>query len=142
MNAQEIQSLAGEELKEKAKELGIKLTGNPSEDTIRKRIRETLGIADNADQDGKPPQQSAKKNSDSKKEYLIQIATDKENKQAVPVGVNGKVYRIKRGVKVKVPAAVVEVLNNAVQTHYEEDENGDLQPIESFSYQFTVFGEA
>ncbi len=33
-----------------------------------------------------------------------------------PVGVNGKIYQIKRGVKVNVPASVVHVLENAIAT--------------------------
>ena len=45
-------------------------------------------------------------------------------KRDVPVGVNGKVYLIKRGEDVRVPVEVVEVLKNAKRVVYDRDENG------------------
>jgi hypothetical protein len=48
------------------------------------------------------------------------------------VGVNGKVYQIQRGVEVKVPQEVVEVLRTAVATRFvkvkREDGESDLVP--------------
>lgn len=45
--------------------------------------------------------------------------------QPVPVGVNGRVYVIKRGVRVMVPRAVVNVLNDAVVTQMEHTGSGE-----------------
>ncbi|MCA0276250.1 MAG: hypothetical protein LCH86_09610 [Proteobacteria bacterium] len=59
-------------------------------------------------------------------------------KEAVPVGVNGKVYLIKRGVPVDVPEAVVAVLKNANKVQYDRGPNGEpinptLVPTHPFS---------
>jgi hypothetical protein len=43
------------------------------------------------------------------------------------VGVNGRGYQIKRGVEVLVPPEVVEVLNNAIITHFEPDKDGGMR---------------
>lgn len=46
--------------------------------------------------------------------------------EAVPVGVNGKVARIMRGVDVRVPVEYVEVLKNATKTVYDRGPNQEL----------------
>ena len=47
--------------------------------------------------------------------YEVELPISKENQSDVTVGINGKVYRIQRGKKVKVPAAVYEVLMNSMK---------------------------
>lgn len=42
----------------------------------------------------------------------------KEGREAVPVGLNGRMYLIPRGTPCEVPEEVVEVLNNAVETRF------------------------
>jgi len=59
---------------------------------------------------------------EDEKMYLIEIDEVEGRPNFEVVGVNGKVFRIQRGVPAKVPGSVLEVLNNAVaerivQTH-------------------------
>lgn len=62
-------------------------------------------------------------------------------KQAVPVGVNGKVYLIKRGEDVEVPAEVIEVLKNAKRVVFDKDENGQpINPTYVPTHPFSIVG--
>ena len=60
--------------------------------------------------------------SEGEKQYLIEIDEVEGRPNFEVVGVNGKVFKIQRGVPVKIPHSVLEVLNHAVaerivQTH-------------------------
>ena len=46
------------------------------------------------------------------KTVTIRLPLTREEKDGVPVGVNGRTWLIKRGVDVEVPACVAEVLRN------------------------------
>jgi len=60
-------------------------------------------------------------------------------KEHVPVGVNGKVYLIKRGEPVKVPVEVVHVLENAKTTAYDRGPNGEpINPTDVLKHPFSV----
>lgn len=60
-------------------------------------------------------------------------------KEHVPVGVNGKVYLIKRGEPVKVPIEVVHVLENAKTTAYDRGPNGEpINPTDVLKHPFSV----
>lgn len=62
--------------------------------------------------------------------------------EAVPVGVNGKVARIMRGVDVRVPIEYVEVLKNATKTVYGRGPNQELiEPRQVPTYPFSIVGE-
>lgn len=66
----------------------------------------------------------------------IVLSEDDKDTQPVQVGVNGRMYVIKRGVRVSVPKAVVEVLQHAVKTVYP---SGDLNsPREVLQYPFQI----
>lgn len=56
----------------------------------------------------------------------------------VPVGVNGKVFQIKRNVPVMVPPSVVEVLNHAVQTQFIPQKDGSMKTREFRRISFSV----
>ncbi|KQT54636.1 hypothetical protein ASG43_03350 [Aureimonas sp. Leaf454] len=61
--------------------------------------------------------------------------------EAVPVGVNGTVARIMRGVDVDVPAEYVEVLKNANKEIFERGPNGELtNPKLVPIYPFSIIG--
>lgn len=62
---------------------------------------------------GKPATKGVQ-NTQSDQEELVEIRINKDRKDQsdVTVSVNGKVYRIKRGEKVKVPKYIVAVLEN------------------------------
>lgn len=66
-----------------------------------------------------------------------------EGKQPVPVGVNGKVYLIKRGVDVEVPIEVVGVLNDAKRVVYDRGPNGEpINPTFVPTHPFTIVRSA
>ena len=75
---------------------------------------------------------------------VIHESTDVNAVNPVFVGVNGTGYTINRGQEVDVPAAVVEVLNNARETLYErkKDKFGReyMSPREALSYPFSILG--
>ncbi|GAA4108858.1 hypothetical protein ACFFTN_01450 [Aminobacter aganoensis] len=62
-------------------------------------------------------------------------------KEAVPVGVNGKVYLIKRGIAVDVPSEVVEVLKNANKVQYDKGPNNEpINPTLVPTHPFSILG--
>ncbi len=66
-----------------------------------------------------------------RKMYKLKIASTRDDKGPVFIGVNGKTYQIQRDVEVSVPEEVVEVLKNSVMTVWEKQEepNGQLTTI-------------
>lgn len=106
------------EMKQYARdELGLSIPRGAEEETIRKLI------ADADDSSAQPPK-PAKVGDVIPKRRMIKINIMKTDRDGgdrdVPVGVNGKLYLIQRGVDVEVPAEVVEVLRNAVETRWEQ----------------------
>lgn len=65
----------------------------------------------------------------------IIIAEDDKDTQPVQVGVNGRMYLIKRGVQVSVPSPVVEVLKHAVKTVYPSGELGKPRDVLQYPFQ-------
>jgi hypothetical protein len=69
---------------------------------------------------------------------MIPNQNEPGGKDPVPVGVNGVVALIKRGVPVDVPAEYVHVLENAKKVVYEKDENGrPVRPQEVPTHTFS-----
>ncbi|MCV0395476.1 MAG: hypothetical protein K5872_22270 [Rhizobiaceae bacterium] len=78
-----------------------------------------------------------------RKKMVIMIPNQNEpgGKDPVPVGVNGKVYLIKRGVEVTVPEEVVEVLRNANKIQYDKGPNGEpINPTPVPTHNFSILG--
>jgi hypothetical protein len=119
-----------EELKEQARILGISLKGGLSEETLRSKIREVLGGTSSDDEEP-----VVVLDQQVKSRVKIRIHEDENDKYPVFVGVNGKSYRIQRGVDVDVPAEVAEVLRNAVQS---VTRNGETRQVPTYS--FSVLG--
>lgn len=116
-------------LEEVAADLDVKFQSNTKDDTLRARIKETLGeAAPQTVSESKPVKAKGRR-------AEIIIATHERDRQPVPVGVNGKTYLIKRGEKAIVPEAVVKVLNNAVQYQYDPK---SMERQEVLSYPFQV----
>jgi len=128
----EVDTLTSEELREQAKIMGISLRGNPSDETLREKLRAALG------EDITPSVDEAKSKAKGNDWVTITIHEDPNNKQPVFVGVNGKSYRIKRGVPVSVPRAVVENLNDAVRVEYYQDEDRNRIARKVPAYPFSV----
>mgnify|MGYP000265330221 CR=1 FL=1 len=132
-NKSDVDQLSGEELREQAVALGIQFADNAQDKTIRKKIMDSLGIVD----EDLAPSQSKLENSAPErpfsKQVTIIISRDKDDKQPVAVGVNGRVFRMKRGVEVTVPVEVLSVLDDAIQVTMElvEDEHGIEQMVAS-----------
>jgi len=125
------------------KEFGIKVHPSALIETVRKRVmalkRErdeneealrqgpvTHAPGEIVDKDVKeelanrPPAPTKKDDSDM---VTIMIPKAKGETQPVFVGVNGRGFTIPRGVKVPVPRSVLGVLENAIESNF--DENGD-----------------
>ena len=114
-----------DELKEQARILGVSLKGGLSEDTIKERILEAMGE--------KPVE--SKPVTKTKNTVTIVIAEDDNDSQPVFVGVNGKSYRIKRGMEVAVPKEVADVLQQSKQRFFR---NGDW--VTRPTYPFQIVG--
>ncbi|GAB2799083.1 hypothetical protein GCM10027040_27640 [Halomonas shantousis] len=127
-----LDTLNKEELKAQAGILGIELKGNPSDDTIREKIREALG-----EPTAKPAvsEDSGIAVRKDEKRYTIKIHKDGKDKQPVPLACNGRVVRIKRGETVTIGEGLFESLKNAVQMVKDEDSE---EMIEVPSYPYTV----
>ena len=75
---------------------------------------------------------------------IVVASTGQPNEEnPVYVGVNGYRFLIERGKPVEVPIAVLEVLDNAIETKYDQvkDETGktiDLRPRDSQKYPYRV----
>lgn len=137
-----LDTLGKDELKEQAKILGITLQGNPSDDTIREKIREELdGSAPKANAQANTKPDAATDNSiavrKGEKRYTIKIHKDGKDKQPVPLACNGRVVRIKRGETVTIGAGLFESLKNAVQMVKDEDSE---EMTEVPAYPYTVLG--
>lgn len=82
-----------------------------------------------------------------RKRYVIRIPVQEtpgssEGKLPVPVGVNGKVYLIKRNEDVTVPEEVLVVLKNANKLRYDKGPNGEpINPTEVPTHPFSIVRE-
>lgn len=119
------------ELEQTANDLGVKFPHNASDDTLRKRITEQLGEPTELTKEAPAPKAEGKR-------IEITIPQDARDQQPVQVGLNGKMYLIKRGEKVIVPKAVVEILEHAVRFEYDPN---TMKRTEVLSYPFTTHRE-
>ncbi|MEX0385870.1 hypothetical protein [Spiribacter onubensis] len=125
------------ELEQTAADLGIEFRKNISDAKLADRVREALGIPASPEIVDGPDMTTPADTGE--KHYYITIATDSKDKQPVQVGVNGRMWVIQRGAKVKVPASVVGVLENAVQTPMDPQ---TMEKMNIQAYPFQVHGEA
>lgn len=131
MSELNIDTLTSAELKDQAKVLGIPLTGNPKDETIRERIREALGEPAKANETQAQPIAAEA----SEKLVKIMIQESESDQQPVAIGLNGRIIRIQRGKEVDVPAGYVEILRNAKQKVRDTKTNEDREVL---SYPFQV----
>jgi hypothetical protein len=137
MTPEDIKALSGEELRTQAKVLEISLKGNPGDQLIQERMIEALGLSNNENDENKSASVNVSKKSDSSKSKMVTIviATKEDDDQPVPVGLNGKNYRMVRGEEVTVPAGVVDILNNAKQMIRDRKTGKDREVL---SYPFQI----
>lgn len=119
---------------------GIKLPAKTTRPEALNKLKELEGTGtpsapgDNREDDvakGKRP-----------KQVVIVVAEDEDPRNYVVVGLNGRNYQIKKGVPVKVPYGVYEVLKNAVEDIYTTVKNTDgsreLVKRSKLRHQFSV----
>jgi hypothetical protein len=123
-----VSEMSREDLETTAADLGIEFRSNITDAKLAERIRTHLGEPTPEITEG--PDLTTK----GEIKYEISIAQDSQDKQPVPVSVNGYNYVIKRGQKVTVPAAVVEVLDHAVQYVYDPS-NMERQEVHAYPFQ-------
>jgi len=126
-----------EELEAAATDLDLQFPHNISDGKLRVKIDEALGdtSASKGDATGATDMTDE---STPEKRFEIIIATHDQDKQPVPVGVNGKIWLIQRGKKVIVPASVIGVLNTATQYQYDPQ---TMERSEVQSYPFQIVRE-
>ena len=116
----DLNSLTKDQLKEQAQILGVTLKGNPTEDTIREKLREALG-------EGSPSAAPAKSDDTGiavrkgEKRYTIEIHKDGKDKQPVFLGCNGRTVRIKRGEQVTIGEGLFQSLKNATESRLDTE---------------------
>lgn len=130
-------------------ELGITPPAGLTKDALRKVLAEAL--SEGLPVDDSVPQIAPAKAKDAKgklqrKRIMIHKTSDASGADDVLVGVNGRMFQIKRGVEVEVPMSVVEVLKNAVADKYEWradpklSNGGEMVKREALAYPFSVLG--
>lgn len=136
-------------LQTKALDLGVSVDESDDKANLIEKIVAAGGAkedpseensAETAEEQGfrKDPQQ--KKPNSGRGEYHLMVASTDDDASTVDVSVNGHLWRVPRDKWVKVPAEVVEVLNNAVHTRLEQDgvdEDGRPEWAERHSRRFS-----
>lgn len=85
-----------------------------------------------------PPKQKQVDGKERMHEITIHPQEGFEGKDDVKVGINGKVYQIKRGFKVQIPESVLKNLEDCKYTIVSRDDNGneDIREVPRFSYTY------
>lgn len=128
-------TMSREDLESAAADLSLTFPHNISDDKLRAKIDDALGSAPAVEMEKAVVDMTAK--GTPERRFEIIITTHDQDKQPVPVGINGQLYLIQRGKKVIVPESVVENLNCAVQFHYDSNMNR----TELMSYPFQIIRE-
>lgn len=132
----DVMSASKDELIDYARnELGLNLRANASLATLRVKVAEAIGFELPDD----PPAAQEVAAKPATVTINIHPTHGSSGRDAVFVSVNDKSFLIKRGVNVKVPVGVVEVLEHAVEDVFEyDDEAKDVVKRQTLSYPFTV----
>jgi len=124
------------EIKKQLEANGVKYDPKANGDVLRRQLMRILGIPVPAIVEKDSEMQNVRKG--EKKRIKILIHKTKEDKQPVPVAINGFTWLIKRGHEVAVPIEVIEALRHAIRTELDEE---TMEYIEVPSYPFQVLGE-
>jgi hypothetical protein len=117
------------ELAEQAEALGIEFDSKMSAAALQKKINAALGEID----DVEPEVVNAK--TFAKEERITIICAESEmDKRPVVVGVNGRNFVMQRGKPVSVPLSVIEVLNHATKTVW-DDKMTEYSKVPRYPYQ-------
>lgn len=105
-------------------ELGLEVKVDMSKQDLQQLVGAQIGQKTSLGESPEPKGLVEKnlRNLRGQKKVTIRIADDPSYPHRVPVSVNGVDFTMKRGAWVEVPEAVVEVLQNAVQTIISQQE--------------------
>jgi hypothetical protein len=132
----ELTDMSIEELKEQATILGVAFPNNITAPTLIKKIEAALDGSEQDDElEGEVKAPEAKPTNLKEKTWII-ISEDPTDKQPAFVGVNGKHYRIKRGVPVEVPTHILFTLK-AAKKQILDSETGEWRKIPTYSFHET-----
>jgi len=116
-------------------ELGLTLSMNLREDTMRQRIKDRIEEMKGSENRGQPMKAN-------REEWpVINVAKTSEKGGGAPVfvGLQGKGYTIPRGKPIPVPPGVEYILRVAIKTDYDQDEDtGEMVGIDILSYPYSV----
>ncbi|KJY84829.1 hypothetical protein TW81_02215 [Vibrio galatheae] len=111
-----IASLERDEIKAKLNELAVEYKDKAGTDVLRKKLADALG--EPMGESIVNPDEVASQGADNNETVVIQIASTERDKHPVRVGLNGKMYHIERDKEVSIPKALLEILDNAIETNY------------------------
>lgn len=130
-NANELKKLNKPDLAIKAVEAGFEVEGTETKDELIDMILSVEG-GDTKAADTKAAEQT--------KRFKLTINEQEgiDGEDDVLLSINGKAWRIKRGIEVVVPHEVIHVLDNSVKTLFERDEEGKTveRNVKRFSYSY------
>jgi hypothetical protein len=110
---EELKAMGYDELLAQAEVFGIEAEGL-SEEELRDAIGEKLGVESNAPRKKNTRKRKAPGNQPA--DYVRVVVEESDSdRQPAYVGLNGRSYRIKRGVEVEVPRGVAQILLTAKQ---------------------------
>lgn len=120
-----ISDLTRDEIIEQLSSLEIEFSSKSATETLRKALAKEI----NGDDDQEEPAGKS-----GGKFIEINFAKDKDDKQPVYVGVNGKSYRFKRGEWVKCPRHLLPTIEN-IQTSSMDDDTKEIITMPTYPYQ-------
>lgn len=124
-----IDALSAAELKSQLDALEVDYNPKANAETLRKKLKEALG-QDDADKADSAPLEGEFQG----KFIEIMFHKDKDDKQPVYVGVNGKSFRFKRGEWAKCPRYLMPTIENMKKDVLDEDTMETIT-IQPYAYQ-------
>lgn len=147
MNRKKIEDATPEEMRQFARVMGLEVGDGEQKRTVTEKLitsgytSDEISIFEHVS-----PRTTAKAGvfKDEKGRDCMMILIPEEDSPGgqddVPIGVNGVVFQVKRGVPVALPLEYIEVLNNAVEFIYPQTRDGQRGMVEprkvpAFPYQ-------
>lgn len=122
-----LQQMSYDELVNQAEVLGVS-TDDKSEEDLRAAIQAALDGGSEVNEAPKPQKKraartTAKKDSADPMSQTVRVVVEESetDRQPAYVGLNGRSYRIKRGIEVDVPKPVADILLTSKQKHRNAD---------------------
>jgi hypothetical protein len=130
----ELNTMSLDEVKEQADILEVPYTSKTSRDALIKKVEAAL--SGDEQEDVKPAKKAVETVENKNKKVWIVIAEDPIDSQPAYVGVNGKSFRIKRGIPVEVPEYILYTLRAAKKSSF-NPETKEWRQIDTFPFYVT-----